>query len=543
MEQSKRVRSVAVKTVLVAAILQAAITGNGVGAVASQQPVAGGLVVSVAYAENIGNVPAVPRWFPTPWNGAPNTAFLGSPNPQTAECGSVPTPLCYDTGAIRLDNPTGSPITVTSVSVNVRSGQSGGKLYNNIWGGFSVPARQSVILAENPPPPAKQSSFDNFDTSDTPHGSCTPATTPPTVALTVGATTTTLTDSGHVLDTGWSVNGVFGGVDSGWCPTHQNESIQWQQIGAATRSQSACGGSGAPCGVAASLNLSPASSTLPPGTTVTETGILAGGDGVGLPNAAVDFSVTGGPNAGKSGSAFTDSTGKASWSYSDPGSTTGGDTVVASVQTDGTFSSNQSCVVWGSGSCASGGGGGCSSPWTCADVGSPALAGSASLSGGTWTVRGAGNDIHGSADQFQFVSQPLAGDGSISAHVTSQTKTSAWARAGVMLRTDGTAGSPNYALLVTPGNGIVVSFRSTAGGTTTVQRSIPAGAVPAYLKVARSATTFTAYTSPGNGTWTAVPGSTVTIGGMSGPLLEGLAVTSHNSTSLCTAMMDTVQAS
>jgi hypothetical protein len=35
----------------------------------------------------------------------------------------------------------------------------------------------------------------------------------------------------------------------------------------------------------------------------------------------------------------------------------------------------------------------------------------------------------------------------------------------------------------------------------------------------------------------------VTIGGMSGPLLEGLAVTSHNSTSLCTAMMDTVQAS
>jgi hypothetical protein len=67
--------------------------------------------------------------------------------------------------------------------------------------------------------------------------------------------------------------------------------------------------------------------------------------------------------------------------------------------------------------------------------------------------------------------------------------------------------------------------------------------VPVYLKVARSATTFTAYTSPGNGTWTLVPGSTVTIRGMSGPLLEGLAVTSHNSTSLCTVVMDTVQAS
>jgi hypothetical protein len=543
MQQSKRVRSVAVRTILVAALVQAAITGNGAEAVASQQQAAGGLVVSVAYAENIGNVPAVPKWFPTPWNGAPNTVFLGSPNPQTAECGSVPKALCYDTGAIRLDNPTGSPITVSNVLVDVRSGQSGGKLYNNLWGGFTVPAHQSVILAENPPPPARQSSFDNFDTSDTPHGSCRPATTPPTVALTIGGTTTTLTDTGHVLDTGWSVNGVFGGVDSGWCPTHQNESIQWQQIGAATRSQSACGGSAAPCGVAAGLNLSPASTTLTPGTTVTETATLAGGDGVGLPNAAISFSVTGGPNSGKSGSAITDITGKASWSYSDPGSTTGGDSVVASVQTDGTFSSNQSCVVWGAGSCASGGGGGCSSPWTCGNVGSPALAGSASLSSGTWTIQGAGNDIHSSADQFQFVSQPLAGDGSISARVTSQTNTSAWARAGVMLRTDSTAGSPNYALLVTPGNGIVVSYRSTQGGTTIVQHSIPTGTVPVYLKVARSATTFTAYTSPGNGTWTLVPGSTVTIGGMSGPLLEGLAVTSHNSTSLCTAVMDTVQAS
>src|ERR1700730_537689 len=317
MEQSKRVRSVAVKTVLVAAILQAAITGNGVGAVASQQPVAGGLVVSVAYAENIGNVPAVPRWFPTPWNGAPNTAFLGSPNPQTAECGSVPTPLCYDTGAIRLDNPTGSPITVTSVSVNVRSGQSGGKLYNNIWGGFSVPARQSVILAENPPPPAKQSSFDNFDTSDTPHGSCTPATTPPTVALTVGGTTTTLTDSGHVLDTGWSVNGVFGGVDSGWCPTHQNESIQWQQIGWPQRSAAPCPStSSTPCGLAASLNLSPATQALLVIQPATVTATLKGGDGVGLANAPVNFKVTGGPNAGQSNGSvpvYTDSSGQASW--------------------------------------------------------------------------------------------------------------------------------------------------------------------------------------------------------------------------------------
>jgi hypothetical protein len=75
----------AVRAILLAAMMQTAITGNGVEAVGSQHAAAGGLVVSVAYAENIGNVPAVPKWFPTPWNGAPNTVFLGSPNPQTAE--------------------------------------------------------------------------------------------------------------------------------------------------------------------------------------------------------------------------------------------------------------------------------------------------------------------------------------------------------------------------------------------------------------------------------------------------------------------------
>jgi hypothetical protein len=67
--------------------------------------------------------------------------------------------------------------------------------------------------------------------------------------------------------------------------------------------------------------------------------------------------------------------------------------------------------------------------------------------------------------------------------------------------------------------------------------------VPVYLRVARAGTAFTAYTSADNSAWTPVPGSTVTIGGLTGPLLEGLAVTSHNSGSLCAAVVDTVQAS
>ena len=48
-------------------------------------------------------------------------------------------------------------------------------------------------------------------------------------------------------------------------------------------------------------------------------------------------------------------------------------------------------------------------PWSNRDIGSPAPAGSASAAGGTFTVTGGGTDIWESADQFQFVSQPLQG--------------------------------------------------------------------------------------------------------------------------------------
>src|SRR5207248_8286992 len=103
----------------------------------------------------------------------------------------------------------------------------------------------------------------------------------------------------------------------------------------------------------------------------------------------------------------------------------------------------------------------CPSNWHCADIGNPALAGSQSQSGSTWTVQGTGYDIWNASDQFHFVWQSLASDGSVSAHLLSQTNTSIWAKAGVMLRQTTDPASPYYAALVTPGNGIVVECRRT----------------------------------------------------------------------------------
>src|SRR5258708_10436077 len=168
----------------------------------------------------------------------------------------------------------------------------------------------------------------------------------------------------------------------------------------------------------------------------------------------------------------------------------------------------------------------CPNGWNCGDIGSPTRVGSQSLSGGTWTIQAGGSDIYGTSDQFHFVSQSLAANGSVSARVVSQENTGSWAKAGVMLRQSSDPGSPYYAVFVTPGNGITVQYRNAQGGTTAQPAKIT-GTVPVYLMVSRSGSTYSAYTSSDGTTWTPVAGSSVTLN-MSGSLLAGLAVTSHN---------------
>ena len=172
----------------------------------------------------------------------------------------------------------------------------------------------------------------------------------------------------------------------------------------------------------------------------------------------------------------------------------------------------------------------CPSAWTCTDVGGALPPGQDQLtSAGVWNEIGGGGDIWGAVDRFHFVSQTLSGDGTDSAHVVWQSNTNAWAKAGPMVRASTDPGSPYYAAFVTPSNGIAVQWRSTLAGSTT-QLLIP-GTVPAYLQVGRystsNATYYTAYTSADGINWTAVAGSTVALD-MTGPLLAGFAITSHN---------------
>jgi regulation of enolase protein 1 (concanavalin A-like superfamily) len=147
---------------------------------------------------------------------------------------------------------------------------------------------------------------------------------------------------------------------------------------------------------------------------------------------------------------------------------------------------------------------------------------------GVLSVLAGGKDIWGTFDEFRYIFQPLTGNGTVTTHVSSQGDTDPWAKAGVMIRASSDPSAPYYGLFVTPeGNGTVVQYRTTQGGSTTQLTAAPTAA-PTYLSVVRSGSNLTAYTSSDGTTWTAVPGSTISIAALKDNVSAGIASTSHS---------------
>src|SRR3954467_7302594 len=103
------------------------------------------------------------------------------------------------------------------------------------------------------------------------------------------------------------------------------------------------------------------------------------------------------------------------------------------------------------------------SPWAAQDIGAVAIRGDASASGGTFTVRGSGADVWGTADAFQFVWQRWTGDGTITARVATANGTQAWVKAGVMIRERLTPDSPHAFMLVSVAKGLAFQRRLVTG--------------------------------------------------------------------------------
>lgn len=177
------------------------------------------------------------------------------------------------------------------------------------------------------------------------------------------------------------------------------------------------------------------------------------------------------------------------------------------------------------------------SSWTDTDIGSVGVAGGATYSNGTFTVSGSGADVWNSADAFNYTYKALNGDGQLIARVASVQNTASWAKAGVMIRNTLDAGSAYAYMLVSAGKGVAFQYRPTANSAAS-QAALVAGAAPMWVKVTRTGSTLSGYTSSDGTTWTLVGQTTIA---MDASVYVGLAVTSHNNTALCAASFDQVQ--
>jgi regulation of enolase protein 1 (concanavalin A-like superfamily) len=175
--------------------------------------------------------------------------------------------------------------------------------------------------------------------------------------------------------------------------------------------------------------------------------------------------------------------------------------------------------------------------WTGVDVGPVGEGGSSRGLGSTFAITGAGADVWGAGDAFQFAYTTLPADGSIVARVESVEHVHAWTKAGVMVRQSLAAGSPHAFMLVSAGKGLAFQWRAT-GGSDTSHVSAGGGAAPFWVKLTRSGSTMTGAISPDGVNWTIAGAATMP---MTGAVHAGLAVSSHDPARTATATFTTVR--
>ncbi|MEO5912767.1 MAG: DUF1349 domain-containing protein, partial [Luteolibacter sp.] len=139
------------------------------------------------------------------------------------------------------------------------------------------------------------------------------------------------------------------------------------------------------------------------------------------------------------------------------------------------------------------------------EIGGASPTGGASYSGGTWTVKGGGNDIWGKNDSCHFTYQAVTGDCAIIAKVESVETTHKSARAGVMIRTSLSQGAPRAWMAVTPDSRFEQNIQGLAvyGGNNYSNKSLKIPSSSYWVKLERLGNIVTGYVSPDGTNWAA----------------------------------------
>jgi hypothetical protein len=173
------------------------------------------------------------------------------------------------------------------------------------------------------------------------------------------------------------------------------------------------------------------------------------------------------------------------------------------------------------------------------DVGAVGVTGSTTFDGVVYDVRAAGTDIWGTADAFRIVNHGPSGSGpnaEITARVRSLENTYAWAKAGVMFRQSPlSAQSPYVTVVVTPGRGVAMQYRASAGKPA-AQVAVRAGIAPEWVRLTQLEGVFRGYASEDGVTWHLIGEARLDWTGS-----PALAVTSHNNGVLTRALFENVR--
>jgi regulation of enolase protein 1 (concanavalin A-like superfamily) len=173
------------------------------------------------------------------------------------------------------------------------------------------------------------------------------------------------------------------------------------------------------------------------------------------------------------------------------------------------------------------------------DIGAVGAQGDATYDSGTqtFTVKGAGADVWGTADALQYAYTSLTGDGTIVARVISTTNNAPWVKAGVMIRASLNANSAQAFMLVSYSKGLAFQRRTTTGGISTSTAGALVG-TPYWVRLDRTGTTITAYQSADGNNWVLVGSDTISVGQT---IFIGLGVSGHTTSSTATATFDNVE--
>jgi RHS repeat-associated protein len=171
------------------------------------------------------------------------------------------------------------------------------------------------------------------------------------------------------------------------------------------------------------------------------------------------------------------------------------------------------------------------------DIGLVGLTGSATYANGVFTVKGAGNQIGGTADAFHFVYQPLSGDGTIVARVASTD--SGYVQAGAMIRE--TLDTSPASAYMDIDSCILFERPGLGANTSTDERCSVSITLPYWVKLVRSGNGFSGYISADGVNWVQI-GISRTIN-MGQSVYIGLGVSRQSTNVLGTATFDSVSVS